>query len=157
MRVLRIVLSCVAVVGVMGILSVVVLRRVLRDDAPSLTTDTSSTQLSTSGERVAFLARYVKLRGPVSDAAFHVVWHDNSQGLPGPSDWSVAAALKVMATDGPVWLADAKPVAAPQTEIARVGVPAAWNVRSAGTVYVRQGVRLIWHPEGVLELWATTN
>jgi hypothetical protein len=129
---------------------------VARDDAPSLTTDTSSTQLLTSAERVAFVGRYLKLRGPVTDAAFHIVWHDNSQGLPGPSDWSVVAALQVPAGDGPAWLADARPMASPRS-FARVPLPSAWNVHSAGVTLVRQGVWLIWHPEGVLEVAASTN
>ncbi|HEY4184617.1 MAG TPA: hypothetical protein VGP07_06075 [Polyangia bacterium] len=156
MRVRRIVLSFVVVIVTLGVLAVVVLRWAARDDAPSLTTDTSSTQLLTSAARVAFLARYLKLRGPVTDAAFHIVWHDNSHGVPGPSDWSVVAALQVPPTDRTAWLADARPVTSPHS-FARVPIPSAWNVHSAGATHVREGVWLIWHPEGVLEVSASTN
>jgi len=132
-------------------------------EGPSLTTDTRSTAFSSSGERVAFLGRYVKLRDPVTDAAFHIVYHDNGGLLPGPSDWSIVAAMRVSLRDEAAWLADAKPVstegvsgqsASPTS--ARPEIPASWNVTSVGTSYVRAGVLLVWHPEGVLELSAST-
>src|SRR6478735_2242953 len=59
--------------------------------------------------------RYLKLRTPVSDAAFHIVYHDNSGGLPGPSDWSIAAVVKVTPADGPVWLAGARQLSSNET------------------------------------------
>ena len=154
MRARRIVASFVVAIVAPSVLAIVVLRWV--DDAPSLTTDTSSTQLLTSAERVAFVGRYLKLRGPVTDAAFHIVWHDNSQDVPGPSDWAVVAALQVPVSDGPTWLADAHPVVSPPS-FAKVPIPSAWNVHSAGATHVREGVWLIWHPEGVLEVSASTN
>ncbi len=125
-------------------------------DQPSRTTDTRSDTLPTPAARVEFLARYLKLRAPVTDAAFHVVWHDNSGGgVPGPSDWSIVAALRVSPADAKAWLADARPAnaAAP----ARSLIPANWNVTSAGDSYVRDGTSLRWHAEGVLELAAGSH
>jgi len=134
---------------------------------PSLTTDTRSAQLATSAERLAFLGRYLKLRGRATDAWFHIVWHDNSQGLPGPSDWSIVAAIRVDPADGNTWLAGARPATPEQTPALfdgaaiaagrRPTIPPEWNVRSPGTAYARDGALLIWHPEGVLEFSASAN
>ena len=122
----------------------------------SRTTDTRSDTLPTAAARVEFLARYLKLQAPVTDASFHVVWHDNSGGLvPGPSDWSIVAALRVSPADAPVWLADARRATAGET--ARPSIPADWNVTSAGDPYVRDGTSLRWHSEGVLELAARSH
>jgi hypothetical protein len=125
-------------------------------DQPSRTTDTRSDTLPTPAARVEFLARYLKLRAPVTDAAFHVVWHDNSGGgVPGPSDWSIVAALRVSPADAKAWLADARPAAAAAP--AHSLIPASWNVTSAGDSYVRDGTSLRWHGEGVLELAASSH
>lgn len=125
-------------------------------DQASRTTDTRSETLPTAAARVEFLARYVKLRAPVSDASFHVVWHDNSGGgVPGPSDWSIVAALRVSPADAKLWLADARraTAAAPVRSL----IPASWNVTSAGDPYVREGTLLRWHREGVLEVVASSH
>jgi len=132
------------------------------DEHESRTTDTKSTQLNTSAERVAFLSRYFKLRTPVNDAAFHIVFHDNSGGLPGPSDWSIAAVVKVTPADGPTWLAEARPLAASETMgmplPATAGlIPGEWRVSSPGERYARDGALLVWHSEGVLEFAAATQ
>jgi len=126
------------------------------DDGEDRTTNTKSTALKTSAERVAFLGRYLKFHGPVSDAAFDIVWHDNSHGLPGPSDWSVIAAVRVPPADGPSWLAGAKPLASAAATQPSI-VPPEWQVSSRGTSYDRDGARLVWHPEGVLEFAAASD
>jgi hypothetical protein len=38
----------------------------------------------------------------------HIVWHDNSGVPPGPSDWSLVAAVLVTPADGPTWLQGAR-------------------------------------------------
>lgn len=48
---------------------------------------------------MAFIRRYLELRAAVTDADFHVVFHDNSHGIPGPSDWSIVAVLRVKPGD----------------------------------------------------------
>jgi hypothetical protein len=127
-------------------------------DQPSRTTDTRSDTLPTPAARVEFLARYLKLRAPVTDAAFHVVWHDNSGGgVPGPSDGSIVAALRVSPADAKAWLADARPATAAAPAPARSLIPATWNVTSAGDPYVRDGTSLRWHHEGVLEVAAGSH
>lgn len=131
-------------------------------EGESLTTDTDSAQLKTSSERVAFLGRYLTLRTPASDAAFHIVYHDNSRGLPGPSDWWIAAVVQVTPADAPTWLAGARPLGSnePVTRswpaTGRL-IPAEWRVSSPGVSYIRDGARLVWHSEGVLEFAAATN
>lgn len=130
-------------------------------DHPSLTTNTDSAQLKTSAERVAFLGRYLKLRTRVTDASFHIWYQDNSVGLPGPSDWSITAILKVTPADGPTWLDGATPLspnAPPGAPLAggRL-IPSEWEVSSPGVAYTRDKARLVWHSEGVLEFAAATN
>ena len=131
---------------------------------PSLTTDTRSAELPSSRDRVAFLGRYLKLRAPVADAAFHIVFHDNGGIPPGPSDWSIVAALQVSPRDEAAWLGDAKAVLLDQDQLSQHGsstysrpeIPSDWRVTSPGAVYLRQGALLVWHPEGVLEFSAST-
>lgn len=133
-----------------------------QDAHESRTTDTKSTQLQTSAQRVAFLGRYLKLRTPVKDAAFHVVYHDNSVAQAGPSDWRIAAAVRVTPADGPAWLAGARPLGSSDplskqaTGTAGL-IPGDWQVSSPGELYTRDGALLVWHPEGVLEFSATTH
>lgn len=71
----------------------------------SRTTDTRSESLSTARERTAFLERYVTLHSEVRDAAFHVVYYDNSGGcIPGPSDHNIRYAVRVAPADVPLWI-----------------------------------------------------
>jgi hypothetical protein len=128
----------------------------------SLTTDTDSAELKSSAERVAFLGRYLKLRTRVSDARFQIVYHDNSQGIPGPSDWSIAAVVQVTPGDGPAWLVDARPLGANDPAVTRLPasprrlIPASWQVSTPGVSYIRDGALLVWHAEGVLEFADST-
>lgn len=62
----------------------------------SLTTDTASSTIEGDAAKVAFLARYLKLRSEVTATEFHIVYRDNSQGgVPGPSDWDIRAVMQV--------------------------------------------------------------
>jgi len=156
--------TLLAVTGALGLIGAGVVALYLRtaDEHVSRSTDTKSTQLKTSAERVAFLSRYLELRTPVKDAAFHIVYRDNSVGVPGPSDWSIAAAVQVTPADGPVWLAGARPVGASERLGTRIPatagwIPGEWHVSSAGERYARDGALLVWHSEGVLEFAAATE
>jgi hypothetical protein len=125
---------------------------------PSLTTNTRSDSIATPAARVAFIGRYVKLRTPVRDAVFQVVYHDNGGGLvPGPSDADIVAALQVEPGDRAKWLDGATPASPsdasqPLSGYRRISLPAAWGARGPGELYERQGAWLVWHPEGVLEI-----
>jgi hypothetical protein len=123
-----------------------------------LTTDTDSATIPTADARVAFIRRYVKTRGPVTDADFHVVFHDNSHGIPGPSDWSIGAVLRVNPGDRDAWLADAAPNAAAEVQHARPRrpIPPEWGVTSQGETYRRGSTTVVWHPEGVVEISSST-
>lgn len=75
----------------------------------SLTTDTDSRALPDVAQRLAFLARYLRFKSPVSDAEYIIHYHDNSGGsIPGPSDWDIRAVLQV-ADDGAAWHAGWEP------------------------------------------------
>lgn len=156
--------SLLGALGALGLICAgfLALYLITLDDHESRSTDTKSTQLKTSAERVAFLARYLKLRTPVSDAAFHIVYHDNSVGVPGPSDWSIAAAVQVTPADGPAWLAGARALGPSERLSTRIPataglIPGEWQVTSPGERYARDGALLVWHSEGVLEYAAATK
>lgn len=69
------------------------------------TTDTSSTDLATDAEKVAFLEQYVHFYSAVDKAEFRVIFHDNSTGrVPGPSDWDIQAVMHV--ADTAAWVKD---------------------------------------------------
>ncbi len=72
--------------------------------APSgLTTDTDSRTLPDPKLRLDFLARYLRLKSPVTDTEFTIRYHDNSGGsVPGPSDYDIRAAMQ-LADDGAAW------------------------------------------------------
>jgi hypothetical protein len=121
-----------------------------------LTTDTDSASIPTASERVAFIRRYVKTRGPVTDADFHVVFHDNSHGIPGPSDWSIGAVLRVDPRDRDAWLVDAAPTTAAEDARSRRSIPPDWGVTSQGETYRRGSTTVVWHPEGIIEISSST-
>jgi hypothetical protein len=74
---------------------------------PSINTDSDS--MATAEERVAFVSRYITPQAPSADASFHIIYHDNSRGLLGPSDWAKAVVLRVNPSDSLKWLAGASP------------------------------------------------
>jgi hypothetical protein len=130
-------------------------------DGRSRTTNTDSGSIASSADRVAFVSRYVALRAPTADASFHIVYHDNSVGVPGPSDWNIAVALRVSPSDRQRWLEGARPgtaedAAGPFARQHRRGIPSSWGVSSAGDIYYASGAWLVWHPEGALEYSSTT-
>jgi hypothetical protein len=74
----------------------------------SLTTDTDSRTLPDRPQRLAFLARYLRSKSPITDAEFIIHYRDNSGGgVPGPSDWDIRAALQV--ADTAAWRAGWEP------------------------------------------------
>lgn len=87
----------------------------------TLTTDTDSRTLPDRPQRLAFLARYLRSKSPITDAEFIIHYRDNSGGgVPGPSDWDIRAALQV--TDMAAWRADWEPC--PVTGSGTAEVPA---------------------------------
>ena len=70
------------------------------------TTDTRSSQIQSKELKLAFLRDY--LSGPTAplDAEFHLVFHDNSQGMiPGSDDMDLQAVIKVKPDDVSKWAA----------------------------------------------------
>lgn len=69
------------------------------------TTDTRSRTLPTAKERTAFLCGYLVCPTTPSDAAFHVMFQDNSGGMvPGPSDFTIRAMVKVTPDETELWV-----------------------------------------------------
>lgn len=74
------------------------------------TTDTRSTTLATAKQRAAFLCAYALCASNVKDAAFHVVFHDNSGSLlSGPDDADIRAVVLVDKDDLEKWTRSCTP------------------------------------------------
>ena len=106
----------------------------------ALTTDTSSAAFASPAARIAFLAKYVRLRSAVEDTAFHIVFHDNGFA---PSDWSMLVAVRVPPGAVAAWLATATPRPAPPAFAYAAIVPPDWALRGSPTCYSRPGTDLI--------------
>ncbi|MER2559368.1 MAG: hypothetical protein ABTQ32_01530 [Myxococcaceae bacterium] len=79
-------------------------------DEKSRSTDTRSTTLKTAKARSGFLCAYALCASPVKDAAFHVVFHDNSGGLlAGPDDSDIRAIVSVDKDDLEKWTRSCTP------------------------------------------------
>lgn len=128
-------------------------------DRQSLTTHTRSDSLPTPEARVSFLGRYLRLRSSVRDAAFIIDYHDNSAGLlPGPSDWSVLAALRLPPGAMASWLESAQPCEQPADPAFNKIVPTTWEVSSKPRCLMRDRSTLIVHaPEAVLVFFAEAH
>ncbi len=73
-------------------------------DEKTRTTDTHSRTLKSARARADFLCGYVLCPTRPLDAAFHIVFQDNSHGLlPGPSDGETNAVVKVSPDDTELW------------------------------------------------------
>ncbi len=68
------------------------------------TTDTRSSSIPTLDARVEFLQRYVAFRRGYEELEFHIEYHNNSGGLPGPSDWDVRVVARVPAGELNSWV-----------------------------------------------------
>jgi hypothetical protein len=74
------------------------------------TTDTRSTTLATAKQRASFLCAYALCASPVKDAAFHVIFHDNSGSLlSGPDDADIRAVVLVDPDDLEKWTRSCTP------------------------------------------------
>ena len=83
------------------------------DESGPPSTRTSSTQLGSLAERVAFLERYVSFRRAYRDLYFHVVFRNNGGGLlAGPSDWDITVAAQVPPAQLDEWTRGLTPRAA---------------------------------------------
>lgn len=81
------------------------------------TTDTRSTVFENREEKLAFLARYLEMPSEIIDAAYHIVYQDNSKGrVPGPSDYEISAAFTAAPEDLALWTKDMKRILPEQTD-----------------------------------------
>lgn len=126
----------------------------------NLTAHKRDTDFATAADRVKFVGRYVKMRGPVQDAMFDVDYHDNGGLVPGPSDWTILVVLKMPPEQIDSWLVDAQPVGpASATSIEDEGKASAWGRLASDTEHFRRdSTRIDAHrPEGVLVLFNSNS
>lgn len=79
------------------------------------TTDTHSISLTNQQDKLEFLSGYANLPTTPEDAAYHIWYQDNSQGVPGPSDWDIKLVLRLSQEVLPLWLSDTTTVAELET------------------------------------------
>ncbi len=72
----------------------------------SLTTDTYSSKLNSDRQKIEFITKYLKLPTPIETTEFHIVYHDNSGIVPGPSDWRIQAIIKTSPSNLKLWTAE---------------------------------------------------
>lgn len=122
------------------------------------TTDTSSKTLASAAARSAFLCAYALCPTAPRDAAFHVVFHDNSRGLiSGPSDGETVAVVKIDPDHAELWARGCEPrvlEARPQWVKSLLAERPEWALRSPPDAYTcrEDETRLIHVKEGVV-LW----
>ncbi len=122
---------------------------------PDRTTDTSSSVFGTDAEKVDFLDNYLTPLSPIRAAEYRVIYHDNSGGIPGPSDYDITAVLLVAPADVAAWT-DGMTPAPTGTDLswgyALLPPDSRWAVGGTPDVYTRAGgVTLAVFPrEGVL-------
>ncbi len=125
----------------------------------SLTTDTQSSQFATQEEAITFLEPYVTLPTEVEKLAYHIVYYDNSQGIPGPSDWDMKIAVKVSPQNLEQWLEGFTLSSEPFDilwghEYAKTE---SWNLNSEPRFYEKLGEQLaVYESEGVILMWLST-
>jgi hypothetical protein len=126
---------------------------------PNLTTHARSDNLLTATERVRFLARYVRLRSPIRDAAFVIDYHDNGTGLiPGPSDWTIWTGIKLPHGVLLSWLAGLRPCSNGVDAKLDSILPEAWDVSSTPRCFTGDGhVWLVHDAEDVLVSYSATH
>ena len=123
------------------------------------TTDTKSATLKTPSERSAFLCAYALCPSRPNDAAFHVVFHDNSRGLiGGPSDGETIALVKIEPDQAELWTRGcdqqvlevrpqwALPLFAERPEWAAKSPPDTYECGAHETrlIHVKEGL-VLWH------------
>jgi hypothetical protein len=87
------------------------------------TTDMSSDAFSSLEQRVEFLQRYVTFRRGYTDLGFHITYHNNGGGVPGPSEWDIRLVATVPPAELSSWVPfDLAPKTLADTEWL-VGVP----------------------------------
>lgn len=125
----------------------------------SLTTDTRSSSLPSDERKVEFLGRYLQLPSAVETTEFHIVFHDNSQGIPGPSDYSIETAVKVAPEAVSSWLAGLEPddpldLPGWAKELIPAGSSdSRWTMHSTPRFYRRPGANVclwVFEAEGVI-------
>lgn len=92
-------------IGIAALFVIGVVAWLFMPPTPSRTTDTYSSQFASDEQKIAFLGKYLNLPSKIEAAEFHVVYHDNSGSFaPGPSDWTIEAAVKLAPDSIPLWI-----------------------------------------------------
>lgn len=133
----------------------------------SRTTNTTSAEFTDcasdcDAEKIAFLDEYLVLHSPVQATEFHIIYHDNASGrVPGPSDWSITAVMKVDPADIPLWTAERTPLEMASVDLARwsdlLVDDETWAVTSSPTAWQQGNVTLVvYEEEGVILFWSSS-
>jgi hypothetical protein len=126
---------------------------------PNRSTNTNSKQFATDVDKIRFLKRYLTLPSAVEATEFYVVYHDNSSGIPGPSDWDIQAVLKVAPQHLSAWTQNLKANLKKQ-DLAwgyRLAQQRGWKLQSAPKVYAATGkIVAVFEKEGFIFQKVTT-
>lgn len=132
------------------------------DNGRSLTTHTSSMDFKTKEEKMEFLARYLVNQAGLLDAEYRIDYQDNGRGaVPGPSDYDLCMALRVVPDSVDAWTADVQKqgyVITPEPWRALALDSKQWVMHSVPELYVSSGqMKQIYRAEGIVLAWYTTR
>jgi len=128
----------------------------------NMTTDTWSTAITNHDEKINFMKKYIGCPTDVLDAEYHIVYHDNSGGrVPGPSDWTIAAAIKINPGDMARWTGGMDEISSDQVDTAwwdGLNI-SAWAFSGAGIYYKQPNENsflAVYQEDGVILKYAYT-
>jgi len=137
-------------------LTLCVVLLLLIDDERDRSTNTYSHSFADHSEKVAFLRQYVNAFSPIIDTEYHIQYHDNGPGLPGPSDWNMNVVVKIAPEHIALWTSGMLKVDLAQCEMpwaqALIADSLLWQLTSQPDCYHRgAGVSmLLYSQEGIL-------
>ena len=124
-------------------------------DEPSLTTNTNSRDIP-SGEKLNFLEKYIGQNKGILDAEYKIWYQDNSSGMvPGPSDFTIIAALKVEKDSLHLWN-DKSPKSNNKIDISiwkNLGLDSTWQLLFLPECYHNKSgskIKVIYPYEGIV-------
>lgn len=78
--------------------------------------DTASDKFTTLAEKAAFLEKYVTFQRMYQQLDYRIIYHNNSGGVPGPSEWDVMIIAQVPSAEVQLWSLNLIPCTKPDTD-----------------------------------------
>lgn len=127
----------------------------------SMSTDTSSSKFVSVDEKKAFLAKYIKMKSDIIDTEYHIVFHDNSRGLPAPSDYDMKIAVLVDKNNLNNWIDGYTEISQKEIDLKWCKElnlnPSKWNLSVQSKFYKSDSNSKIIYENGVILMHLVTH